>query len=163
MEFSKEMLELLDVYKKARPAGRLDSFYGALQKLHEERFAGKRFGELIYEFICWLCTDRRRDPFFPEEKSMLAHLNNYAEKFGSEGEKAELGGFYEALKSIHKCNHFVDWRFGQLMVNYFGWLQGRGIEPQDMSDADFICNLAAFEQNKSPLRRPMTTDNGEVL
>lgn len=31
-----------------------------------------------------------------------------------------LDSFYETLKSIHKEN-FPDWRFGQLMLNFFGW------------------------------------------
>ena len=32
-----------------------------------------------------------------------------------------LDGFYEELKKIHK-EEFPDWRFGQLMSNFFGWL-----------------------------------------
>ena len=32
-----------------------------------------------------------------------------------------LDAFYEEMKEIHKRS-FPDWRFGQLMSNFFGWL-----------------------------------------
>ena len=32
-----------------------------------------------------------------------------------------LDGFYDEVKRIHK-EYFPDWRFGQLMANYFRWL-----------------------------------------
>lgn len=32
-----------------------------------------------------------------------------------------LDNFYETVKEIHK-KEFPDWRFGQLMSNFFGWL-----------------------------------------
>ncbi len=32
-----------------------------------------------------------------------------------------LDAFYEEMKIIHKKS-FPDWRFGQLMSNFFGWL-----------------------------------------
>lgn len=32
-----------------------------------------------------------------------------------------LDDFYDELKRIHKKS-FPDWRFGQLMSNFFGWL-----------------------------------------
>lgn len=32
-----------------------------------------------------------------------------------------LDAFYEEMKEIHKKS-FPDWRFGQLMSNFFGWL-----------------------------------------
>ena len=31
--------------------------------------------------------------------------------------------FYEECKRIHK-EHFCDWRFGQLISNFFGWMYG---------------------------------------
>lgn len=34
---------------------------------------------------------------------------------------ARLDKFYEELKTIHK-EKFPDWRFGQLMSNFAGWL-----------------------------------------
>ena len=33
-----------------------------------------------------------------------------------------LENFYEEVKQIHK-HSFPDWRFTQLMLNFFGWLQ----------------------------------------
>ena len=32
-----------------------------------------------------------------------------------------LDNFYNTMKTIHKKS-FPDWRFGQLMSNFFGWL-----------------------------------------
>lgn len=32
-----------------------------------------------------------------------------------------LDGFYEEFKNIHR-KHFPDWRFGQLISNFFGWI-----------------------------------------
>ena len=32
-----------------------------------------------------------------------------------------LEGFYEEIKAIHRGT-FPDWRFGQLMYNFLGWL-----------------------------------------
>lgn len=34
-----------------------------------------------------------------------------------------LDSFYDELKNLHK-NTFPDWRFGQLISNFFGWLWG---------------------------------------
>ena len=35
--------------------------------------------------------------------------------------KDRLDGFYGEMRDLHK-KHFPDWRFGQLMSNFFGWL-----------------------------------------
>jgi len=32
-----------------------------------------------------------------------------------------LDNFYDEMKALHK-KHFSDWRFGQLMSNFFGWV-----------------------------------------
>ena len=32
-----------------------------------------------------------------------------------------LDNFYDEMKELHK-KHFPDWRFGQLMSNFFGWV-----------------------------------------
>lgn len=40
-----------------------------------------------------------------------------------------LDNFYEEFKDIHR-KHFPDWRFGQLISNFFGWIvstKGRDI------------------------------------
>ena len=36
-----------------------------------------------------------------------------------------LDSFYEEMCKIHK-ERFPDWRFGQLMVNFFSWLLSEG-------------------------------------
>ena len=32
-----------------------------------------------------------------------------------------LDNFYDEMKALHK-KHFSDWRFGQFMSNFFGWV-----------------------------------------
>lgn len=36
-------------------------------------------------------------------------------------EQNRLNNFYKELQTIH-IRYFPDWRFGQLMSNFFGWL-----------------------------------------
>lgn len=36
--------------------------------------------------------------------------------------------FYNEVMRIH-MEQFCDWRFCQLAINFFGWLQQRGIDP----------------------------------
>lgn len=39
-----------------------------------------------------------------------------------------LDGFYDEMKELHK-KHMSDWRFGQLMSNFFGWLMAeKGVD-----------------------------------
>ena len=34
-----------------------------------------------------------------------------------------LDGFYDDMRRLHK-RYFPDWRFGQLMSNFLGWVMG---------------------------------------
>lgn len=165
MELNDELKALLESFKDmpTRPAGRLDSFYGRLEKLHVEYFEDKRFGEFVCGFIEWLYIDRKTDPFFTEEKSMAAHLENYAKAHGTAGGNGDMSAFYKALTNAHKCDRFVDWRFGQLMMNYLGWLQKYGIEPKEIENGDFIANLLAFSKNRDPFRTPLKLDGDVYL
>lgn len=36
--------------------------------------------------------------------------------------------FYNEIMRIH-MQQFPDWRYSQLMLNFFGWLQQRGVDP----------------------------------
>ena len=36
--------------------------------------------------------------------------------------------FYNEVMRIH-MEQFPEWRFGQLMINFLGWLQQRGVDP----------------------------------
>ena len=39
-----------------------------------------------------------------------------------------LDAFYEEMKELHK-KYMSDWRFGQLMSNFFGWLMAeKGVD-----------------------------------
>lgn len=43
--------------------------------------------------------------------------------------KDRLTPFYDKLRQIHR-EEFQDWRFGQLVCNFFGWLASvKGIDP----------------------------------
>jgi hypothetical protein len=47
-----------------------------------------------------------------------------------------LDAFYDKLKEIHKTN-FPDWRFGQLMSNFFYWYYGKtGLDIFYTEDSD---------------------------
>lgn len=56
-----------------------------------------------------------------------------------------LDGFYDVLKDVHK-KYFPDWRFGQLMSNFFGWLfSEKGIDlffPEEPQMLEFIKEYA---------------------
>ena len=55
-----------------------------------------------------------------------------------------LDSFYEAVKNIHK-EQFPDWRFGQLMSNFFGWLyQNKSIDCFFPEENDMITYLEEF-------------------
>ena len=41
-----------------------------------------------------------------------------------------LDGFYDEVKRIHK-EYFPDWRFGQLMTNFFYWLNADPFFPEE--------------------------------
>lgn len=36
-------------------------------------------------------------------------------------DKERLNNFYDIMRILHK-NTFPDWRFGQLISNFFGWI-----------------------------------------
>ena len=41
---------------------------------------------------------------------------------------SRLDNFYEILHDIHKRS-FCDWRFGQFMLNFLGWVQSNKCDP----------------------------------
>ena len=55
-----------------------------------------------------------------------------------------LEQFYQQLKNEHEL-HFPDWRFGQLMVNFLGWLQ-QAVDPffpEEDDMAEYINQFSA--------------------
>ena len=64
-----------------------------------------------------------------------------------------LDAFYEEMKIIHKKS-FPDWRFGQLMSNFFGWLMSE--KKRDLffpEEEDMIEYFREYASSVSPLYR----------
>ena len=59
---------------------RLYGFYSELSKVHIEHFPDWRFGQFINNFLCWIDTAKKRDPFFIEEDEMLDFLYEFAKE-----------------------------------------------------------------------------------
>ena len=47
-------------------------------------FPDWRVGQFWINFLSWIQNEKKRDPFFPEEKEMLTYLKEYC------GEKEEV-------------------------------------------------------------------------
>jgi len=60
-----------------RTRDRIDSFVAEFEKIWIDNFQDWRFGQLMYNFMYWLQTEKHRDLFFPEEDEMLELLNEY--------------------------------------------------------------------------------------
>lgn len=62
-----------------------------------------------------------------------------------------LDKFYDEMKEIHKRS-FPDWRFGQLMSNFFGWLMSE--KKKDLffpEEEDMIEYFREFANGEPPL------------
>lgn len=59
-----------------------------------------------------------------------------------------LDNFYDTVKQIHKTT-FPDWRFGQFMSNFFGWLMAeKGIDlffPEEDKMLDYFKEFAGVD------------------
>lgn len=64
-----------------------------------------------------------------------------------------LDKFYDEMKEIHKMS-FPDWRFGQLMSNFFGWLYSEKKRDCFFPEEDeMIEHLREYANSTSPLYR----------
>lgn len=64
-----------------------------------------------------------------------------------------LDKFYNEMKEIHKKS-FPDWRFGQLMSNFLGWLYSiKGKDPFFPEEGDMIEYFKEYANCTSPLYR----------
>ena len=64
-----------------------------------------------------------------------------------------LDKFYDEMKEIHKKS-FPDWRFGQLMSNFLGWLYSvKGRNPFFPEEGDMIEYFKEYANCTSPLYR----------
>ena len=60
-----------------RNPDRLFDFYKAMTCLHKKYCPDWRFGQLMMNFFYWLQTEKKIDPFFPEEDRMLELLKEF--------------------------------------------------------------------------------------
>lgn len=56
---------------------RPDAFYESVKKIHKESFPDWRFGQLVFNFWCWLSNEKHIDIFFPEEDETIKLLKEY--------------------------------------------------------------------------------------
>lgn len=61
-----------------RDPKRLDKFYESMKLIHKEIFPDWRYGQLCSNFFSWLGSEKKKDPFSPEENEMLGFLKEYA-------------------------------------------------------------------------------------
>ncbi len=57
-----------------RDPERLDKFYDKLKEIHKEFFPDWRFGQFMYNFMCWY-----GDPFYLEEAQFLAKIKDFVD------------------------------------------------------------------------------------
>ena len=73
-----------------RAPERLDRFYDDMKIIHKNSFPDWRFGQLMCNFFGWVFTEKKVDPFFPEETDMIDYLREFADgedvKWGDERE-----------------------------------------------------------------------------
>ena len=61
-----------------RKVERLDKFYDELKEIHKKSFPDMRFGQLMMNFLGFVNSKKKRDPFFPESEEMLELFKEYA-------------------------------------------------------------------------------------
>lgn len=60
-----------------RDPKRLTNFYNRLKKYHANYFPDWRFGQFMLNFFGWLASEKKIDPFFPEEDKMIKYIEEY--------------------------------------------------------------------------------------
>ena len=63
-----------------RDPNRLYYFYDELRNIHMQYFPDWRFGQLISNFLEWLCVVKKIDFFFPEEEKTIELFKEYTER-----------------------------------------------------------------------------------
>ena len=61
-----------------RDPRRLYTFYSEFARIHAERFPDWREGQLWSNFMSWLHTYKKVDPFYPETNEMLDFFKEFA-------------------------------------------------------------------------------------
>ena len=65
---------------------RIDDFTSELNRIWKTYYLDWRFGQFMSNFLGFVQSEKKRDPFFPEESEMLTYLKEYC------GEKEEVNG-----------------------------------------------------------------------
>ena len=60
-----------------RDLNRIYNFTNELTRIWITYYSDWRFGQLMMNFLSWLQSEKKRDPFFPEESEMLTYLKEY--------------------------------------------------------------------------------------
>ena len=61
-----------------RKVERLDKFYDELKEIHKKSFADMRFGQLMMNFLGFVSSTKKRDPFFIETQEFIEYAKEYA-------------------------------------------------------------------------------------
>lgn len=60
-----------------RDPNRLYDFYNEVTRLHMTYMPDWRVGQFWMNFLVWIQSEKKRDPFFPEEDEMLTYLKEF--------------------------------------------------------------------------------------
>lgn len=127
-----------------RNPDRLYKFYAELKRIQSNHCPDLTFEQFIYDFV----SQCKRDPFFPEEDEFLKDI----EKWANERKQPECDGnlkfdsdTYDKFRDLHK-GFFPDWRFGQMIVNFFGWIP----ESDLIGDEKLVKYLEQFAHGERP-------------
>lgn len=75
--------------------------------------------------------------------------------------KERIDKFVDELNNIWKV-YFPDWRFGQLMMNFLGWVQGeKGRDPFFPEEEEMTKLLREYALTHSAYYRPIKPENTE--
>jgi hypothetical protein len=127
-----------------RNPDRLYKFYAELQKIHSTYCSDLTFEGFIYYFL----KQYNRDPFFPEEDEFLKDIEKWAMNRTQpewDGKVKFDSSTYDKFRDLHK-EYFPDWRFGQLIVNFFGCI----IECDFIGDDKLLKYLEQFAHGDRP-------------
>lgn len=60
-----------------RDPERIDKFTSELSRIWKTYYLDWRFGQFMMNFLGFVQSTKRRDPFFPEEPELLRYLKEY--------------------------------------------------------------------------------------
>lgn len=63
-----------------RNPDRLDTFYEEIKELHKTTYPDWRIMQFWLNFMGWIASEKRIDPFFPEDGQMIEFLREYLGK-----------------------------------------------------------------------------------